>query len=415
MKNATRVVITGMGVVSPCGMEETVFWSNLISGRTGIRHMQSVDVSALRCPNGGEVDTADFAAVMEKREWKPFGEPLIDMSMMASHQALEQSGVIRGTKPFDPQPIAVLFGTANGPSKTVWESYKTFFERGARAVRPTIVPRCMVNIAPSFISMEFKLTGIHYSVVAACSSATAVIGMGYRMIKDGYAEQVLCAAADSFFTPAIYGAWNNLGVMSMNPDASRASRPFDRDRDGFVMGEGAGSFLLESLECSQRRGAKPRCEIIGYGESSDAMHITQPNPAGQALAMRAALASAGITPKDVGFINAHGTSTKANDETECATIRNVFGEEADRIPVASNKSFFGHAMGASGALELATCILGLENGVMPPNLNLDNPDPVCNVRLVGKDPMPIQKPIIMKNSFGFGGANCVLVVRNADF
>jgi 3-oxoacyl-[acyl-carrier-protein] synthase II len=290
----------------------------------------------------------------------------------------------------------------------------TYMEKGLRGIRPTTIPRCMSNAVTAQISMRFRLTGPNYVIISACTSSTNAIGTAFRMIRDGYAEQVLCGGAESLFDPATYGAWNNLGVMSRNPDPAKSCRPFDAARDGCVLGEGAAALMVESLDSARQRGARIRAELIGYGESSDAEHITSPSAEGQARAIRAALASAGIQPADIGFINAHGTATKANDTCESQSVRMALGDAADRIPVASNKSFFGHLLGAAGAIEALVTILGLESGNVPPNLNLDNPDPACNLNFVGNAAMAIASPIAMKNSFGFGGDNAVLVLRRWD-
>jgi 3-oxoacyl-[acyl-carrier-protein] synthase II len=269
----------------------------------------------------------------------------------------------------------------------------------------------MYNAISSRISMRFKLTGPNYVVVSACTSSTTAIGLGFRMIRDGYADRVLCGGTEAIFEPGVFRAWDSLGVMSRNPDPARACRPFDKDRDGCILGEGAGTLLLESLDNARQRSAGIRAEISGYGESSDTTHITRPNPEGQAQAMRAALSDAGLSPADVGFVNTHGTATESNDLCESQSIRAVLGSAAGTIPAASSKSFVGHLLGASGVVETAVTILGLEAGTVPGNLNLDNRDPRCNLLFVGKEPMTVTSPIAMKNSFGFGGNNAVLIVR----
>lgn len=409
---ARRVVVTGMGVISPCGMDERTFWDQLVSGRSGIRRIQAFDPSSFRSQSGAEVDSPALAEVLAARGWRA-QERCVDMALLASVQALEQGGWLTpGTAP-EPRPIATIFGTGYGPTYAVAEAWQTAVLKGTRWVRPTTVPRIIVNAIPAQVSMQFRLTGAHYAVVAACSSSTIAIGQGFRMVRDGYADQVLCGGVDSLFVPAVYAAWNNLGAMSRNADPALAARPFDAARDGFVMGEGAGTVLLESLDAARARGARVRGEISGYGESSDAEHITQPSVAGQTFAMRNALAEALIGPAQIAYINAHGTATKANDQTECESIRAVFGAETDRVPVSSSKSLFGHTMGASGVLETMATLLALENGRIPPNLNLDQPDPACHVRLAGAVAEPLSGEYAMKNNFGFGGSNAVLILRRA--
>jgi len=231
------------------------------------------------------------------------------------------------------------------------------------------------------------------------------------MIRDGYADKVFCGGADAMLDVGSFAAWDQLGVMSRNPDALQACRPFDSDRDGCVLGEGAGAMILESAESAKSRHSHILAELCGYGESSDALHITSPNPEGQAKAIRAAIQSAGIPAEAIGVINAHGTATRANDECEALSIRMALGDEADRIPVAANKSYFGHLLGASGVVESVVTILGLRAETVPPNLNLENQDPKCDIQLLGSSPTQICAPVAMKNSFGFGGSNAVLVFR----
>ncbi len=407
---ARRVVVTGMGVISPCGLDEPAFWNQLVTGCGGVRRIQAFDPAEFKSQNGAEVDSVALAAAIAARGWKA-QERCVDMALLASAQALEQAGCMTpGTAP-EPQPVATIFGTGFGPTYAASEAWQTAVLKGTRWVRPTTVPRIIVNAIPAQVSMQFRLTGSHYAVVAACSSSTIAIGQGFRMVRDGYADQVLCGGVDSLFVPAVYAAWNNLGAMSRNPDPTMAARPFDMARDGFVMGEGAGVVLLESLDSARLRGARVRGEVAGYGESSDAQHITRPSVAGQTVAMRNALTEAGVVPAQIAYINAHGTATKANDLTECESIRAVFGGDADRILVGSNKSFFGHTMGASGVLETAATLLALETGRIPPNLNLDHPDPACQVRLAGMVSEPLSGEYAMKNSFGFGGSNAVLILR----
>jgi 3-oxoacyl-[acyl-carrier-protein] synthase II len=247
--------------------------------------------------------------------------------------------------------------------------------------------------------------------VSACAAGTNAIGTAFRQIRNGYSDVVLCGGVDAFLDPFFFGVWNNIPALSRNPDPARACRPFDADRDGLVLGEGAGALVLESLDSAERRGARIRGEVAGYGESSDAGHITHPSVEGQAEAIRRALASAGVAPSEIGFINAHGTATRANDVTESRSIRAALGDAAASIPVASNKSYFGHTLGAAGGIETIVTLLGLEAGKVPPNLNLDNPDPECELCLVGDQPLEIDSPVAMKNSFGFGGGNAVLILK----
>ncbi len=410
MTERRRVVVTGLGVVSPLGLDEATLWQNMLSGKCGIGMIRAFDTADYKTRIGAEVDNEQLCAAMQARGLVS-ADRTVDMALAASGQALQQAGIIGGNPPYTPKDLATIFGSGVGASQTMYNSFITFTQKGVRGVRPTSVPRCMANAITAQISMRFRLTGPNYVTVCACTSSTTAIGIAYRMIHDGYADKALCGGSDTAFDPATFAGWNNLGVMSKNPDPGKACRPFDAGRDGCVLGEGAGALVLESLESARMRDANIRAEICGYGESSDAEHITSPSPDGQAKCIKAALASAGMAPNDVGYINAHGTATKANDECETKSIRLALGDTAARIPVGSNKSFFGHLLGASGAVELIVTILGLEHKKVPPNLNLDNPDPACNLTLVGEYGMEVSSPVAMKNSFGFGGNNAVLIVR----
>ncbi len=406
---ARRVAVTGLGVASAVGTDAGSFWDNLVAGRGGVDRLRSLDTSALKVGIGAEVDADAVRAALRRLRRRPT-DRAVDLGLVAAADALEEAGLIDGAPPREPQPAAVILGTGAGSAESHTTGQQRFHERGVRGLRPSTVPRCMYNSISASISIHFRLTGINFVVVSACTSATNAIGTAWRMVRDGYADTVLTGGADGFFDPFYFGIWNNLGVMSENPEPARACRPFDVDRDGTVFGEGAGMLVVESWDRARSRGARIRGEIVGYGESSDASHLTSPSAEGQAAAMRAALESAGIAPSDLGAVNAHGTATRANDVCESESIRAVLGDAADRVPVSANKSCFGHTLGASGGIEALAALLGIENGLLPPNLNLDTPDPECNVRLVGSEPERLERPLVMKNSFGFGGSNGVLVL-----
>jgi len=403
-------VVTGLGIVSGIGTDESTVWNNLMEGRTGIREIQAFDASENRVSIGAEVDMQLLAPSLKGMRRKPQDRAL-DQALVVADQALRQSRLIPDRPPYTAQEMPTVFGSAIGSAYSLYTGFESFFKRGVRGLRPTTVPRCMANAISAGISLHFGLTGANYVVVSACTSATNAIGNAFRLVRDGYAQRVLTGGADGFFDPFFYGVWNNLGVLSKIPEPERACRPFDSDRDGCVLGEGAAALVLESLDSACERGARIRGEILGYGETSDATHITSPSVEGQARAMRQALDDAVLDPAAIGFVNAHGTATRANDETESQSIRSALGEAADSTPVASNKSYFGHTLGASGALETVVTLLGLEAGRVPPNLNLENPDPACNIRLVDGRPMDIDSAYAMKNSFGFGGGNGVLILK----
>lgn len=402
-----------MGVISPVGLDERTLWQNIIAGRHGIRPISRLKSEEFKSRNGAEVDQALLTAQLEAGKLRP-GARAVDMAALAATQALAAAGMLNGPEAV-PQNIATIMGTGGGGvAESLEEAYRRYAEGDLRAIRPTTVVRGMNNLISSSLSIMFRLTGPNYVIASACASSTSAIGVGMRMVRDGYAERVLCGGTEALFVRSFYGAWDKIGAMSVNPDACRASRPFDINRDGFVMGEGAAMLILESRDAAIARGAGIRGEICGFGEASDAEHITRPNPKGQVSAMRAALDDAGVRPDEVGFINAHGTATEANDECECQSIQEVFGDSVNGLMVASNKSLFGHLMGASGAMETIVTLLGLEEQIVPPNLNLDSPDPKCNLRFVPGVATAISSPFAIKNSFGFGGNNAVLVLRRHD-
>ena len=413
MPDRRRVVVTGLGVASAIGTDEKTLWANLMAGHGGIGHLRSLDTTGYKVGIGAEVEGEAVASRL-KQLGRRATDRALDLALVAAADALEQSGLVSGPGPHDEQEVAVVFGTGVGSAQSHHTAFSAFFKRGLRGLRPTTVPRCMYNAISSGLSIHFRLTGANFMVVSACTSATNAIGTAFRWVRDGYAETVLCGGAEGFFDPFFYGVWDNLGVLSTNPDPATACRPFDADRDGCVLGEGAGALIVEPLDRARARGAAIRGEIVGYGESSDAFHRTQPSVKGQAAAMRRALAEAGIEPGELGVINAHGTATHANDLCESASIREVLGAATARVPVVANKSYFGHTLGASGALETIVALLGLEAGVAPPNLNLERPDPECALTLVGSEPRPVDSPWAMKNSFGFGGGNGVLILRRCE-
>ncbi|OGV70746.1 MAG: hypothetical protein A2283_19220 [Lentisphaerae bacterium RIFOXYA12_FULL_48_11] len=405
-----RVVITGMGAITPLGVDEETSWQNILAGKCGINRITALDTTDYKALNGAEVNNELLSVAMKARQINSTSDRTVDFAMAAAAEALEKSR-LRNTDPAVETEMAVILGTGIGCNHSFFNAVNTYITKGVKGVRPTSVPRIMSNAISSQISMRFRLNGPNYVIISACASATTAIGVAYRMIKEGNIDMVLTGGTDAVFEPLVYAGWNQLGVISCNPVPEKSCRPFDAGRDGCVLGEGAGILILESLESAQLRNVPIRGEICGFGESSDALHITRPSPEGQARAIRNALKSADMKPASIGFINAHGTATKANDECESKSIRLAMEDETDRIPVASNKSYFGHMLGASGAVETITTVIGLEKGIVPANLNLDNPDPLCNLCFVGKEPMRIESPVAIKNSFGFGGNNAVLILR----
>ena len=404
-----RVAITGMGIASAIGMDEETVWSNLIAGRTGIGPLTIIDPSDYKVKICAEVETNHIAQKLAQLKRRPL-DRAVDLAMITAHDALTQAGLLEGEPPFEEQNIASIIGTCEGTAESHQTVIKDLNRLGPKGIRPTSVPRCMYNAISAGLSIQFRLNGPNYMVVSACTSATNAIGAAFRMVRDGYEKIVLTGGTDSFFTPFFYGVWNNLPALSKIEDPKQACRPFDEDRTGTILGEGAGMLVLESYESAKHRGATIKGEILGYGESSDALHITSPNPDGQVNAMQRALNDAGIQAEELSMINAHGTATKSNDACESRSIRTILGNATDSVPVVANKSFFGHTLGASGALETITTIISLQKKLAPPNLNLGRPDPECNIHLVKHEPVPIKRGPVMKNSFGFGGGNGVIII-----
>ena len=414
-----RVVVTGLGVVSAIGVEEGSVWASLLGGRTGLGEIRGFDVAGNAVTIGAEVDLGPLDARQKGKLRR--ADRTLRFAVEATRQALAGAGWLAGEEDGDEErggdapvlPIGSIWGCGCGPAGTLYESHRRFAEKGPQGMRPSTVPNCMANSISAGVSIRFRLGGTNQVVVSACTSSTNAVGQGFRAIRHGYADAVLCGGVDAFFDPFYYGVWNNLGVLSTIAEPERALRPFDADRAGTLLGEGAAALLLESAESAARRGARARGEVLGYGESSDASHITSPEIAGQVRAIREALADAGIEPGELAYVNAHGTATESNDVTESRSIREAFGAAADDVPVGATKSYFGHTLGASGTLEAVGTLLALEHGVAPPNLNLDRPDPECDLRLVGAEPLPLGRGPAMKNSFGFGGGNGVLVLGHA--
>jgi 3-oxoacyl-[acyl-carrier-protein] synthase II len=408
-----RVVVTGIGLLTALGGDDDATRQRLFAGSGGIRRLASLDPRGYRSQNAGEIEPAVVTAALAARGFRA-GDRTTDLALLVSAEALEEAGLLPVAPGSPASETAVLFGTGSGPSHALQDSWQTYFEKGTRGLRPTTVPRCMVNVVSSQVSVQFGLHGSNYVVVSACSSSTAALGIGWRMIRHGYAERVLCGGSESMFTPGLYSSWDQLGVMSRAADPDRACRPFDLARDGFVLGEGAGALLLEARDAALARGARIRAEVLGYGESSDGTHITRPSVDGQAKAMARALQSAGLTPAAVDFVNAHGTATKANDTTEAEAIRQVFGPDTERTWVVSSKPFFGHLLGAAGVVETIAAIFCLEQGRLHGNPNLTDPDPSCAVHLAGTAAIALPARIALKNSFGFGGSNSTVILGRAE-
>jgi nodulation protein E len=397
-----RVAVTGIGIVSPFGRGAEATVDALRHGRSAIRAITSIDTSALNCRIAGEVPAEGWKGLHRGHD------RFTRLALIAAEDAVSQSGELTS----DPSRFGVIIGTGLGGCETQDASYKRFYGEGAR-IPPMAIPQSMYNAAAAAVSIRFGARGVSYTVVSACASAAHAVGVAMQAIREGRADVVLAGGSDAPLVPGVIRAWEGLRVMSIdNENPAEACRPFSGDRQGFVLAEGAAMFVLESFEHAVRRGAPMLAEIAGFGATSDAAHLTDPSLEGGSRAMRLALEDARMTPADIGYVNAHGTATRANDATETAAIREVFGNSAP--PVSSTKSMHGHAMGASGAIEIAGSILALRAGFLPPTINRREPDPSCDLDYVTEGARPARIGGFLSNSFGFGGANAVVAVRLLD-
>lgn len=406
MDKVKRVAVTGLGLFTAIGHDVQANWQNLMNGHSGLDHIRGFDIEGNTVRHGAEVDVSQLDERQKGKLRK--ADRTIRLAVEVSRQALEQAGVIDPQHEYPPQDIASLWGSGCGPCGALYDANVRFQQGGPKSMRPTTVPSIMINSISAAVSIHFQLQGTNQVIVSACTSSTNAIGEGWRMIRHGYADKVLCGGTEAY-DPFYYGIWNNLGVFSDVEDPKKAVRPFDLNRRGTLLGEGAAAILLESFSSAESRGANILGEVLAYGESSDSSHLTAPSVDGQAQAIRQALSIAEIGTQDICYINTHGTGTTANDITESQSILKALGPEGSNIPVGASKSYFGHTLGASGAIESVVTLLALSNEVAPANLNLNDPDPECPLALIGDQPQSLSNGLAMKNSFGFGGGNGVLI------
>jgi nodulation protein E len=400
-----RVVVTGAGVVSALGHNCGEFWRELAAGQPGIRPLQAVDRGLLRFQNGAEVQGFDPSRHFEEKEIGLL-DRFAQFGVVAAREAIAQAG-IEWTGELR-ENTAIITGSCVGGQSTEDEGFVNLYRNNIPRVNPLTIPRTMENAAASRISLETGVVGPTYTISTACSSANHAIGQAFWMVRSGAVRMAIAGGSEAVFSLGFLKAWEAMRVIS--PDTCR---PFSKDRRGLILGEGGAMLVLEPLEVARARGAKIYGEISGFGMSSDAYHITQPSPDGAARAMRAALSDAALKPEDIGYINAHGTATQANDATETAAIRKVFGAHADRLAVSSTKSMHGHTLGAAGAIEAVATLLSLCNGVLPPTANFTEPDPACDLDVIPNQARQMQVGCALSNSFAFGGLNAVLAFRCA--
>ncbi|HSZ77202.1 MAG TPA: beta-ketoacyl-ACP synthase II [Chthoniobacterales bacterium] len=411
-----RVVVTGLGVVSPIGIDLKSFWENLVNGKSGIRPITQFDSASFDCRIAGEILGFNPSLYFNNPKDVRRADRFAQLAMASSKLAIEDSGL--DLQKIDRTRFGVLVGSGIGGLKSLEDQHTVLMNKGASRISPFMVPMMIVNMASGLISMEYDLEGPNFSIVTACATAANSIGEAWRMIRYGDADGFLAGGSEAVISPLGIAGFCAMRAMSTrNDQPEKASRPFDRDRDGFVMGEGAGILVLEEYERAKARGARIYCELAGYGLTSDAYHMTSPRPDGApvARAMQLALDSAGANVSEIDYINAHATSTMVGDVSESNAIKLLAGHYAhEGLLVSSTKSMTGHLLGGAGGVESAVCILSIQNGIVPPTINLDNPDPDCDLDYVPNVARAKKIRLALNNSFGFGGHNASLAFRALD-
>jgi len=413
-ETGSRVFVTGAGVISPIGNDMERFWSELIAGKSGAGPITRFDTSAYETRFACEVKDFSVEPVLDRKEAKRM-DRFVQFAVMASHEALERSGIDRSKVNLD--RFGVLIGSGIGGMETFESQHRALLEKGPGRVSPFFIPMMISDMAAGQVSIQFGLRGPNFCTVSACASGAHAIGEALRLLRAGDADMMLAGGAEATITPMAVAGFGNMRALSTrNDEPQRASRPWDQDRDGFVVGEGAGVLILETEEHARRRGASILCELVGYGASGDAYHMTAPSEDGNgaARAMRRALQDGGMSPDEVQYINAHGTSTPAGDPIEVAAVKDVFGEHARRLMMSSTKSMTGHLLGAAGGLEAVVTALTITRGIVPPTINLEKPDPKCDLDFVPQQARTIPVKAAISNSFGFGGHNVTLAMRAAS-
>jgi 3-oxoacyl-[acyl-carrier-protein] synthase II len=407
-----RIVITGMGMITPLGLNVGETWAKIIRGESGIGRITRFDTTDIETPIGGEVKDFDPVKHLGHKEARRM-DRFSQFAIVSAMEALAQSGYqITPENAFD---TAVVIGAGFGGAETLAEGYEVMMNQGPSRVKPLMFPSVISNMGAAQVAMKLGIRGVNYSIAAACATSALCIGEGARLIQNGDAEVVLAGGSEAGMARFAFAGLNAMRVLTTayNDTPERASRPFDAKRDGFVPSEGAGVLVLESLEHAQKRGANILAELVGYGATCDASHISAPDPEGAAVAyaMRKAIKQAGIDPQAISYINAHGTSTPTNDAQETAVIKQVLGDYAYQVPISSTKSMTGHAMSSSGVFEAIFSVLAIREGLIPPTINLENPDPVCDLDYVPGIARKAALRYVLSNSFGFGGQNAVLLFK----
>jgi 3-oxoacyl-[acyl-carrier-protein] synthase II len=408
-----RVVITGIGVVSALGQDIETFWSHLLSGKSGVSNIESFDTSEYPTKIAASIKDFQPEELIDRREVRRM-DRFVQFGVIASLKAL-QDAKLNVQEDTDPERVGVIVGSGIGGLTTWEEQHRILMEKGPKRVSPFFIPMMIANMASGQISMITGAKGPNTTAVTACATGTHSIGDSFKMIQRGDADVMICGGAEATISPIGVAGFNALRAMSTrNDEPEKASRPFDKDRDGFVMGEGSGVLILETLEHALNRGAHIYAEIIGYGMSGDAHHMTDPDPNGAARCMVKAIKDAGIDPSEIDYINAHGTSTPVGDISETTAVKKALGEHAYKVAISSTKSMTGHLLGAAGGVEAVICGLTIENGIIPPTINLDNPDPECDLDYVPNTARKADVRVAMSNSFGFGGHNATIIMKKYE-
>jgi 3-oxoacyl-[acyl-carrier-protein] synthase II len=407
-----RVVVTGLGVVSPLGHDVDTLWTNLLAGRCGVQRITAFDPTPFDCQIAAEVKDFDpspaFPSAKEARRTDRYAQ----FGIYAAHQALKDSGM--DLDRLDRDEVGVFLGSGIGGLDTIEQQHKILINRGPSRVSPFMIPMLILNMASGLVSMYYKLRGPNVATCSACATASHALGEAWRTLRMGDAKVMLAGGTEATIVSLGIGGFCAMKAMSTrNADPQHASRPFDTERDGFVMGEGAGVIVLEELEHAKARGANIYCEVVGYGNTADANHMTAPDPegGGASRCMSMALRSAGMKPEEISYINAHGTSTPLGDIAETVAIKKVFGDHARKLAISSTKGATGHMLGAAGAIEMAVCVKALQTNTVPPTINYEHPDPQCDLDYVPNTARELPVQAIINNSFGFGGHNASIVAR----
>jgi 3-oxoacyl-[acyl-carrier-protein] synthase II len=415
MKSICRdVVVSGLGAVSPFGAGIPALWENVRRGRSAVDWIDCLgELDPHLYPVRYAAEVKGFTAAEHLKNHCPghLGKTA-KMGLVAAREALQQAHLLDENEHVlnSDSRVSFIIGSGHGPCHETEGGYEAYYLRGPAAIRPTTLPKCMFNSLSSNVSIHFGLTGSNHVIASACSSATTAIGLALMMVRHGYADIVLCGGADAPLTTPLFSGWTKLRVLAEHDNPKLASRPFDRERNGMVLGEGAAMAVIESRENAERRGVEPLATVAGYGTASDARHLTTPTVEGQMRAIRACLRDAEVEPGCVDYLNMHGTATRANDETEARAVVEVFGSRGSNMPASSTKSTLGHSLGASGAMEFAICIQTLRDQFVPPTMNCDTPDPSVGLDYVSNEGRPHRVRFAMSNSFAFGGNNASLLV-----